>query len=354
MKTPSERFANIHPGAFFLSAEQPGALDAYLRRHEQLLPDEQICRVGPAGDGNMNCTLRVRLDQRSLIVKQARPWVEKYPHIDAPWDRVLSEARFYMLTSPCEQISGKMPKLLDLDAEARVLILEDVGEAGDYSSVYRGRRLSPTEIRALAAWLADLHRLHYPPPSRRSLVNREMRLLNHTHIFELPLQQDNGLQLDSMTDGLRAAATRLAQSKDYVERVSALGDAYLADGSTLIHGDFFPGSWLSTENGPTIIDPEFAFFGRPEFDVGVCFAHLHLSKQPADICAALLEEYQPQDGFDWALAFGFAGCEVMRRLIGVAQLPLELDLSSKQALLDQSVDWILRPVECIPGDLRAG
>ena len=32
-----------------------------------------------AGDGNMNCTVRVTTGTGTLIVKQSRPWVEKYP-----------------------------------------------------------------------------------------------------------------------------------------------------------------------------------------------------------------------------------------------------------------------------------
>jgi hypothetical protein len=39
-------------------------------------------------------------------------------------------------------------------------------------------------------------------------------------------------------------------------RVNELGEIYLADGAQLVHGDFFPGSWLRTPHGPMIIDPE--------------------------------------------------------------------------------------------------
>ena len=43
----------------------------------------------PRGEGNMNYTLRVRTNGRSIILKQARPWVEKYPVIDAPDERAV-------------------------------------------------------------------------------------------------------------------------------------------------------------------------------------------------------------------------------------------------------------------------
>ena len=41
------------------------------------------------------------------------------------------------------------------------------------------------------------------------------------------------------------------------------------------------------------------------------------------------------------LALQFAGMEIMRRLIGVAQLPLAADLSRKEALLATSRDLVL-------------
>ena len=43
-------------------------------------------------------------------------------------------------------------------------------------------------------------------------------------------------------------------------RVTALGVRYLEDGDTLVHGDYFPGSWLRTGEGVRIIDGPFANF----------------------------------------------------------------------------------------------
>lgn len=347
------KFAVDHPGKFYLDADSPSELQSYLVEHGLVQPEQELQSVDRAGEGNMNCTLRVRVAEGSLIVKQSRPWVEKYPHIAAPEDRILSEARFYMLTSPCEQIARRMPKLIELDTESLVLVLEDVGEACDFTEVYRGESMSEESTANLATWLGELHRLKFSPPSRRRLANRAMRELNHTHIFKLPLEPDNGLDLDAITPGLAAAAADLQSSAEYVAKVKSLGDVYLSEGACLLHGDFFPGSWLMTPAGATIIDPEFAFFGRPEFDVGVLLAHLNLSNQPQKVFAAVFEKYRTGDNFDWSLAIGFAGCEIMRRLIGVAQLPLDTDLSRKQTLLALSTECVLRPSECLPRHIRA-
>lgn len=46
--------------------------------------DEVVEGVEREGEGNMNCVVRVMTSRRSFILKQSRPWVEKYPGFAAP------------------------------------------------------------------------------------------------------------------------------------------------------------------------------------------------------------------------------------------------------------------------------
>ncbi len=91
-----------------------------------------------------------------------------------------------------------------------------------------------------------------------------MRVLNHEHIFRLPLTAQNAVDLDSISSGLAAVAGELRQDADYCGQVVALGARYLEDGDSLVHGDYFPGSWVRTSSGVRIIDPEFCFLGTGE------------------------------------------------------------------------------------------
>ena len=59
-----------------LSIDRHQEIDAYLHDRNWLEPGESIRRLGSAGEGNMNLTLRVDTGQRSFIVKQSRPWVD--------------------------------------------------------------------------------------------------------------------------------------------------------------------------------------------------------------------------------------------------------------------------------------
>lgn len=60
------------------------------------------------GDGNMNMTVRARSERSSCILKQARPWVVKYPHIPAPIERARVEAAFYSAVTQASEVAGRM------------------------------------------------------------------------------------------------------------------------------------------------------------------------------------------------------------------------------------------------------
>jgi 5-methylthioribose kinase len=170
-----------------------------------------------------------------------------------------------------------------------------------------------------------------------------MRKLNHEHVFSFPLNSGNGLSLDSITPGLSALARQLQQNVAFCKAVAEAGAAYLnsrAEGC-LLHGDYFPGSWLRTEHGVFVIDPEFCFYGPPEWDVGVMLAHLHLAGQPAAMGNRALSMYTAHAPLDRTLLSKFAGVEIMRRLIGVAQLPVAYGLRAKEELLHLARNLVL-------------
>lgn len=317
---------------FTLNPCNPHALAEYMLAHGWLEPGERIAQVSRAGDGNMNLTLRVQTARRSVIVKQGRPWVEKYPSIPAPEDRTLGEADWYECVRAIPALARRIPRVLGLDRTDRVLVLSDLGDRGDFTDLYTGRRLAASQLDALIDWLATLHHESAGDRRAQTLENHAMRTLNHEHIFEVPLRADNGLDLDAITPGLSATARELAADRRLIAAISALGERYLGPGSTLLHGDYYPGSWLQAPE-PWVIDPEFGFYGPPEFDVGVLLAHLRLSGQPADLSRRALGRYLSVVALDPQLALGYAGVEVIRRLLGVSQLPLALDLDGKCALL---------------------
>ncbi|RYF47420.1 MAG: aminoglycoside phosphotransferase, partial [Cytophagaceae bacterium] len=133
--------------------------------------------------------------------------------------------------------------------------------------------------------------------------------------------------------------------------IRQLGQLYLSDDShsqinaskTLLHGDYYPGSWLQTSDKHLkVIDPEFCFYGPAEFDLGVLIAHLMLAQQPSATIDSVLTKYVKPAHFNEKLHHQFTGVELMRRLIGYPQLPLSLSIEQKRSLLAESRQMLVQ------------
>src|SRR5262245_26665137 len=330
-------------GPWLLNGTDRVDVERYLVSQGMLTPEAIPIAIARAGGGNMNLALRVTTrDGRSFILKQGRPWVEKYAHIPAPFERTIVEAAFYSAVQSEPGVARRMPSVFHVDAHNHVLLLEDVGTGGDFTSVYGDGAMTNATVGELLDWLEQLSRISVPVDARAVFSNRAMRALNHEHMFVFPLRDSNGLDLDGITAGLAEEARSLANDRAYVDAVTVLGLGYLCDGVTLVHGDYFPGSWLKAADGLRVIDPEFCFLGDPEFDCGILAAHLMMAQCDADLLDLVVASVTERR-LDPSRVASYAGVEIMRRLIGVAQLPLSLDIDRKRAILRLSRRLVVEP-----------
>lgn len=315
-------------------AADPTSLTGLLRRLDVIGAAEHALAADAAGEGNMNITLRVRTTAGSFIVKQSPPYVAKYPSIEAPQGRAEVEAAFYGAVAGEEAVASALPRLLAADPALHLLVLEDLGASRDCVDLYAGGQLTAPELDVLVAWLQALHAV--PTGALPAvLMNRAMRALNHAHLFELPFAAISPIDLDAVLPGLAAVADPIRTDPAVRSRAQALGESYLADGGALLHGDYYPGSWLRTERGLAIIDAEFTFVGDPAFDWGVLIGHLVLARQAPSLVQRAVDAAPPG-------STGFAGIEVLRRLLGVAQLPLQATLDERTTMLERARAWLVQ------------
>ncbi len=320
----SKQFMRQHPEFPWLIAGDVALVEACVASLGWLGPFERVQSCETAGEGNMNLTLRIETSTRRFILKQARPWVEKYPSIPAPWERGEVEQAFYAAVSQVPGVASLMPEIYGADPHARIIAMELLEDASDFTDLYQTRQALDAEtLTTLAHYAATLH-TSLAPPFDAQLQNSAMRVLNHEHMYVLPWQTELSLPLDEFEPGLSSVAAELRESQVANDIVAMLGEIYLSDGATLLHGDFFPGSWMRTAQGLRVIDPEFCFPGPPEFDLGVAIAHLRLCAQNIEAPYTFLEAYANRAGrsLNHSQLARFAAAEVVRRIIGVAQLPL--------------------------------
>ncbi|MDW3196484.1 MAG: phosphotransferase [Cytophagales bacterium] len=320
----------------------PEELTTYLHDQSWIAAKEAVIRIEKPGEGNMNRVLRAITSTGSIILKQATEFVVKYPDIPAPISRIDVEQQFYQLAAVIPAIQNRQPTIMGFDGDNHVLAMEDLGSASDFTFLYQsGKVLTDDQATLIGNSLQALHGHEFPDDTVNHFPkNYELRKLNHQHIFELPFMTENSFDLDGFTPGLQEVSLKHKSDEGLKTAASNLGEVYLGNGTNLLHGDYYPGSWLNTDKGFQLIDPEFSFFGPPEFDLGVLLAHLKLSEQPESIRAIILKSYTSE--VDETLLQQFEGIEIMRRLIGLAQLPLSMDLDRKSKLLQYAHQQVMK------------
>ena len=304
-----------------------GDLQAYLDKLNWI-NQETIIRINSAGDGNMNVVLRVITDQRSFILKQSRPYVQKYPDIPAPADRIDVEAQFYAALNK-SSVSDHLPNVINYNPQEFLLMMDDLGDIEDMTSIYGSRVIDETHLSQLVKIALQCHQSHV---SNDFPDNMELRKLNHQHIFLLPFDSDNGFSLDDVQDGLQEIAQPYQENTKLKSVVSEMGERYLSQGSVLIHGDYYPGSWMQSDKELYVLDPEFAHIGQAEFDLGVMSAHLIMATYDIGYFSKVRQSYE--SSISDVHMSRYAGIEIMRRLIGLAQLPLTRALQEKKELME--------------------
>jgi 5-methylthioribose kinase len=311
----------------------------YLIHIELIESSDCVTSTKIPGDGNMNFTLRLNCKSgKSYIIKQSPPYCAKFPQIAAPKERIIVEHNFYKLVSS-SKAKDYFPKTFYLNKEESLMLMEDLGEIEDLGSLYRGDKLTLDRASLLIKSLIEINSII---PSFE-IPNIQMRKLNSAHIFNIPFEKDNGLNLDEITMGLGDIKNNLIMDKKLLESLKRLESLYFSQASHLLHGDFYPHSWFHKDEKIYIIDPEFAFTGKVEFDLGNFFGHLVITSHPAQILKLVYDKAASSELYDMKLSLQFAGVEILRRLLGYAQLPISLSLTDKQKLINIAKSLVLSP-----------
>jgi 5-methylthioribose kinase len=208
----------------------------------------KVANIDIAGDGNMNFTFRLTFDdQNTVIIKQSPPYCARFPDIPAPERRILSEFKYYELAAKNDFLAAHSPELLGLDKEKRIAYISDLGSATDFEYLYaQQQKLDKATCENLVRYLVSLHSLKIP--NDIEFDNLAMRELNHAYIFHLPfLADDEAIDLDTVTEGLQAIAKPYKNDDELRQAATELGELYFKKSRTLIHGDYYPMSWIETE-----------------------------------------------------------------------------------------------------------
>jgi len=334
-------------------------------------------RIREVGDGNLNLIFIVEGSAGALVLKQALPYVRL---VGRSWPLPLSRSHFeYLaLAEHARWAAAFVPALYHVDPAMALIVMENLGaHVVLRKALVRGEQF-PLAARHLGTFLANtLFRtsdIHLSAAAKKEqvgafLANTALCKISEDLIFDepyfdAPLNRRTRPQLDPLADSVRRdTALKLA--------VQELKAAFLSNAEALLHGDLHTGSVMVTDSDTRVIDPEFAFFGPMGFDVGAIIGNFllayvaqrghertsgerdaqrsYLLDQITELWtsfasgfATLWREHAHGDLFSarlladapdlreqaialrlrhiWEQAIGFAGCKMIRRILGLAHV----------------------------------
>ncbi|CAI8789433.1 S-methyl-5-thioribose kinase [Bacillus pseudomycoides] len=312
------------------------------------------------GDGNLNYVFRLHDGERGIIVKQALPYAKV---VGESWPLSLSRAT---IESQALQVFAKyvpeyVPKVYGHDEELAVTVMEDLSTLTITRKGLREGEDYPLLSQHIGRFLA--HVLFYTSDfgllaeEKRVLdgkfVNPDLCKITEDLVFTDPF---GNYETNDYEKELQPVLDELWCDKKLKLQVAQYKYKFLTRKEALIHGDLHTGSIFSSPSETKVIDPEFATFGPLGFDLGQFIANLllnalsredekrnilfyHIEKTWSNFVEVftklwVLEGVEPytkekrwlaivlQNIF--ADAVGFAGCEIIRRTIGLAHV-VDLD-----------------------------
>ena len=243
-----------------------------LRHLEKHLPDFRASGAPSLLEGGLvNYIWRVNGDPKPVVVKSAPPFVATSPGIQLDPRRIIIEARMMTaftaggLLEDLVQENIRPPRLLNLDEEAHILVMEDLGDNPDFGAwLYREQNQAPStsEIgRDIGTFIGALH--------TRSCGDQAMaNAFDNSSIQHVRLENQYRRVREYCIRGGLPDAGALGQA------AIAFGRLTLGPGLCAIMGDLWPRSILIVRKGIRVIDWEFAHYGRPAQDIGHLAAHL--------------------------------------------------------------------------------
>lgn len=254
------------------------------------LGDDSELQVVEVGDGNLNYVYfvsSVRDPRLSVVVKQAPPYLrlvgEAWPLPRERMQREVAALRRFGALCP-----EHVPRVFHADSEKFLMVMQRL----DSHRVLRGGlidgivypRLADHISTYLARTLFHGSDLYLAPDAKKAAVggdiNTELCRITEELVFTFPFEDH-----PSNVYSPALPATALERLRTHEPLRLAAGEmkwAFMNHAETLVHGDLHTGSIMANEHETYVIDPEFAFYGPMGFDTGAFIANLLLAYYARD------------------------------------------------------------------------
>lgn len=315
------------------------------------------------GDGNLNYVFRLIDVERSksVVVKKAVPFVRL---VGDSWP--LTEARcgieWAALQFEASVIPDRLPGLYAYSSEEHALIMEDLSHLDVLRPALNRGIGFPKLASHIGIFLART--LFFSSDRAGDVQTKKQRMAEMVNpelcgITEALVLTDPFYEAESnrIAEGLEDVVEDLWRDQEVTDKVFVLRDRFMTLGQALLHGDLHTGSVMVGSGDTRVIDPEFAFYGPMGFDIGLFLGNIFLNmlahtargdsrefvkyldlvaRQTWDTFYREFVDLWESGSYDNMFrsrsmecaymdtilrdSAGYAGCESIRRTIGLAQV----------------------------------
>lgn len=329
---------------------------AYVKNRQEWFEPNAPLACKEIGDGNLNFVFRiwdVRTGQ-SIILKQAGPVARISDEFVVSTDR--NRIEYQLLKVYNDIVAAYVPKVYDYDLERHCLLMEDLSDlrllratllSGDFYghfAAHMGEFMATSHVLNLDWVLGGKAK----KLKMSGFINPDLCEITENLVLTEPFFDCSRNEIsDAIRHYVKAA---LWEDTELCDRVKWLKWQFMTETETLIHGDLHTGSVFVSKTQTKVIDHEFACFGPAGFDLGcfvanLIFASLHHEVKGLstdyffETIRTLLDTYQRVFTRTWMEqglkderllelklgkilrdSAGYAGCELIRRVVGIAKV----------------------------------
>ncbi|HAT1684034.1 TPA: S-methyl-5-thioribose kinase [Klebsiella oxytoca] len=232
-------------------------------------------KVSEVGDGNLNMVFIVQGTLKSIIVKQALPWLRAG---GKGWPLSLSRAGFeYKVLCLEARFAGHklIPEVYFYDPEMALFVMEYLTPHVILrKELIAGRKFPKlaTDIGTfLARTLFHTSDIGMPAAQKKTLtaefaLNHELCRITEDLIFTEPYY--NAERNNWTSPELDADVQKVWCDREMIQVAMRYKYKFMTETQALLHGDLHSGSIMVTDTDTKVIDPEFGFMGPMAFDIG--------------------------------------------------------------------------------------
>lgn len=255
----------------------------YVRGLPELFTQDSQLSSYEIGDGNLNLVFHIREEAtgKSVIVKQALPYARV---VGESWPLTIDRAR---IESSALAIQNKLvpdlvPQVYHFDQELALTVMEDLS---DHTIMRKGLiqgEQYPLFAKHIGRFLAETlfftSDLGVHPYEKKSLVatfvNPELCKITEDLVFTDPYEN---AETNIFNPLIRKDVEAIWANVPLKREIAKLKFGFLTRAEALLHGDLHTGSIFVTPTSTKVIDPEFAYYGPIGFDIGQVIANLLLN-----------------------------------------------------------------------------